>query len=103
MHLRESAAAPVCTGMTHLALKHWLTFAGLALELDLPVNTKRTLQRKLLGSEWETRLGMRRWPTDDPRFGKPRVPPLGSAPWIMRRDLVVQHRAALIDWLFPGG
>jgi hypothetical protein len=31
------------------------------------------------------------------------VPPLGSAPWIMRRDLVAEHRAALIDWLFPGG
>lgn len=101
--MRESAVAHVCTGMPPIALKHWLTFAGLIRELQLQLNQKRTLQRKLLGSEWESRLGLRRWPTDDPRFGKPRVPPLGSAPWIMRRDLVVQHRAALIDWLFPGG
>jgi hypothetical protein len=80
-----------------------MTFTDLTRELQLLPNQKRSLQRKLLGSEWESQLGLRRWPTDDPRFGTPPVPPLGGLPWIMRRDLVEQHRAALIDWLFPGG
>lgn len=73
----------------------------MASELDLPPHKRRWLQRKILGTDLQDRLGIRRADTLETDKPMPIPPKSGEAAWLIRRDLFNARRAEVINFLFP--